>query len=737
MSKIKIVFKYTLIIGNFLLSNFSYAQEIPIGTWRTHISYNSVNSISIGSNKVYAASANGVMVLNQSDNSLSSITKLDGLSSTGITQIAVDQPRQQLLIAYQDGDLDIVRANEIINFDRLKTSTTVTGSKKISHISMNGDLAYLSTDYGLVVFDLIQLEVKETWRDLGPVGEKIIINQSTFYNDSIFLATEKGVLAGDMDDNLLDFNKWKRFNTGVFNGNIQSIATFNNKVYAAINNSGIYRYANGSWSLESYLSGLIYKNITSSSPNMYLTEGNNLYSINSSNVVTPIVSTKIVSPVLAFEDSAGKLWIADQRNGLVSNKTGSFESSISNGPSFSEGLRLHYDAASDKMFAVSGGYNAGFTALLKSEYLNAFTFASWSQETAFANQDLTDVEVSGTRMFLSSYGKGIQVIENNDIIFQDQATCPSITAMAKSSVGTWTTNYGSAQSLNLLKSNNTWESYTFPSISASRYPTEIAVDLIGNVWLVLNPDNGGGILVFDKVGNRSAYLTDVVGSGGLPSKSVYSIAVDRDGYVWVGTAAGVAYFPDPSRVFSAGITSVKPIFENRFLLRDEKVTAIEVDGGNRKWMGTERGVWLFNPVGESQIYNFNADNSPLLSDKIVDMGINSQSGEVFFITDAGIVSFRSDATTSDAAFHSVKIFPNPVTAAFNGQVGISGLSSDAYVKITDVSGKLIWQSQANGGTATWNVRDYNGKRAATGMYLVLSTSQDGSESVVGKIAVVD
>ncbi len=736
MSKTQII-KLVLLMINCQLFIDSYAQEIPIGTWRTHTSFNSVHSVSIGPDKVYAASSNGVMVFDQTNNSLSTITKLDGLSTTGITQVAVDQPRQQVLIAYNDGDLDILRSNEIINFDRLKTSTTVTGSKKISHISVNGNFAYISTDYGLVVFDLIQLEVKETWRDLGPAGEKIKIYQSTFFSDTIFLATEQGVLAGDMDENLLDFNNWLRFNTGVFNGDIQSITMFNDNVYAAINGSGIHRYENGSWSLASFLPGLSYKNITAGTTDMFVTEGNNLYTVSTTDVVTPITSDKIESPVIAFEDSGGKLWVGDERNGLVSDKTGSFESYVSNGPSFSGGLRLKYDAPSNNMFAVSGGYSSGFTALLNTEYLNTFTSGSWEQEVLFSDRDLTDVAISGNRMFLSSFGKGIQVIESGTILFTDETTSPAITALAASSAGMWATNYGSAQALNLLKSDNTWEPFSFPAIAASRYVTELAVDYLGNVWMVLNPANGGGIIVFDKQANQTAYLTEVSGSGGLPSRSVYSIAMDRDGQVWVGTAAGAAYFPDPSRVFSANINSVKPIFENRFLLRDEKITSIEVDGGNRKWMGTERGVWLFNPFGETQVYNFNAANSPLLSDNIVDMEINSQSGEIFFITDAGIVSFRSDATSSDAAFHNVKIFPNPVTAEFNGQVGISGLASDAFVKITDISGKLIWQSQANGGTATWNVRDYNGRRAATGMYLVFSTTQDGSESVVGKIAVVD
>lgn len=675
------------------------------------------------------------MIFDQTDNSLSSVTKLDGLSSTDITQIAVDQTRQQFLIAYADGDLDIVRGNEVINFDQLKNSTTIPGSKRINHITIQENAAYLSTDYGVVVFDLAQLEVRETYRDLGVGGTQIKIYQSTFYNDSIFLATEKGVLGGDPDDNLMDFNNWKRFNTGVFAGNIQSITTFNNRVYAAVNGSGIYEYENGSWSLQSFLQNLVFKNLTAGINFLLITEGANLWKVNSTNEVTAVTSDKITDPEIAYEDGSGKLWIGDQRNGLVSDKSGNIESYIPNGPSFSSGLRMKYDASSDKLFSVSGGYSSG-SALLNTEYLNYFTNGSWNQDINFFNQDLTDVEVSGNRMVLSSFVKGIQVIENGSVTFEDETTTPNVTALASSSSGVWVTNYGAAQSLHLLKSDNSWESFSF-DLNAARYPTEIAIDYLGHVWMVVNPANGGGIVVFDKVSNQIAYLTDASGAGGLPSRSVYSIAMDRDGQVWVGTAAGVAYFPNPSSVFSSGVNAVKPIFDNRFLLRDEKVLAIEVDGGNRKWMGTERGVWLFDPIGESQVYNFNTTNSPLLSNKTVDIEGNQKSGEVFFMTDAGVASFRSDATTSNYSFQNIKIFPNPVTANFNGLVAISGLATDAIVKITDIAGKLVWQTNANGGTATWNVRDYNGNRASTGMYLLIATSQDGTESVVGKIAVVD
>jgi hypothetical protein len=162
-----------------------------------------------------------------------------------------------------------------------------------------------------------------------------------------------------------------------------------------------------------------------------------------------------------------------------------------------------------------------------------------------------------------------------------------------------------------------------------------------------------------------------------------------------------------------------------------------VDGGNRKWMGTSRGVWLFNPSGEALVYNFTAATTPLLSDSLLDIEVHPATGEVFFATSEGLASYRSAATLSTTSFQTVRIFPNPITRQFSGTVGISGLATDAVVKITDVSGKLIWQTQANGGTATWNGQDYNGRRAATGIYLVFAATPDGGESVVGKLAVIE
>jgi ligand-binding sensor domain-containing protein len=254
--------------------------------------------------------------------------------------------------------------------------------------------------------------------------------------------------------------------------------------------------------------------------------------------------------------------------------------------------------------------------------------------------------------------------------------------------------------------------------------------------MMLNPAQGGGLLVFDRERNEHAYLTEATGSGSLPSRQVYSLALDRNGFVWVGTAAGVAYL-NPGQALSGNVNSVKPVVNGRILLRDETTTAMAVDGGNRKWLGTRNGLWLFDAFGETPIHNFTTTNSPLPSNEILDIEVHPVTGEVFIATPRGIVSYRSDATESSGTFSSVKIFPNPVLPTFTGQVSISGLATDARVKITDIAGKLIWETSANGGTATWHVRDYNGRRAATGMYLVIAISQDGLDSVVGKIAVVN
>jgi hypothetical protein len=715
----------------------SFSQEIPVGTWRAHISYNTIVAVDVAGQTVYAAAPNGFMIFNRGDQSMETFNKLNvGLSGQGITDLQYDDGTGQLVIAYEDGKFDMFRNGKISSFDPTANSP-ITNSKRINSISINAGLAYLSTDYGIVVVDLARNEVKETWRDIGTLGSTLKIYRSTFKGDSIFLATDKGILAGDIDDNLLDFSAWKRFDTGELNAVVRAVSFFDGKVYAGVNAVGIFHYENGGWIKETFLQGGTFSSLNAGS-NLYITEDTKLWRLDDDDQLVQIIDDEITRPLDADEDSDGSIWLGDDSNGLVSNTGGLFKHYLPNGPTVTNPLRLKY--ANKKMYLLPGGYSSTFQPMRRKGTLSYFSDGRWYQQPESVD-DLTDLEFSAAGdLFISSFGQGVEKVtaEGDVTVFnEDNSTLinlnppgdfVNVSALELSTNGLWVANYGATQPLHLLK-DGVWQSFSFPFMAA-RYPLDLVVDFSGYIWASLNASQGGGVLVYDLSTDGHEYITDGAG-GGLPNKTVRSMAVDRDGLVWIGTELGVCYFFSPSE------NAIRPIFENRFLLRDDKVTAIAIDGGNRKWMGTERGVWLFDPTGEKLIFNFTTENSPLVSNSIQDIEINGETGEVFFSTARGVVSFRGDATESSGFFKTVRIFPNPVTSTFTGTVGITGLATDAVVKITDVSGKLIWETRANGGTATWNVKDYNGKRAATGVYIVYATTDDGSESAVGKIAVVN
>jgi ligand-binding sensor domain-containing protein len=709
--------------------------NIPVGTWRYHLSFHDTRTLTSGNNKIFAANESGVVVFDRADQSIITYNKLNGLSNTGISYLNYDESTGQLLIAYEDGDLDILRDQVITNFTSLKTAA-LSVEKKINHIAINGGVAFLSTNYGVVLFDLTLLEIKETWRDLGATGEALAINQSTISGDSIFLATANGVLAGDLDDNLLDYQNWKRYNTGNFAGPIRSITTFQDHIFAT-GATGVYEYELGHWTLKVFLQDKIIQSLRGSGDDLFLIADSTIWSFNTSDPLAQIADDLITSPSMALQDDDGTVWVADRRAGLVSNVEGTFASFIPNGPTVSQIFRMVFNDG--KLFVVSGGFSSSGQPLKKSGDLNIFENGSWSTVRE-STPDLTDVAWVDGNVFISTFGSGLLMKSGESVAtLWDESNSPLINLNSQNSTitaiepasGLWVANYGGIPSLHRLKEDQTWDSFAFNYPNAEN-PADLSIDGRGNVWMRLQPSEGGGLIAFQPVENLSYNKTTSTGTGALPDKAVNCMTVDREGYMWVGTNTGVAYF------LSAKDDAISPIFEGQFLLRSEKITAIDVDGGNRKWIGTEQGVWLFSPTGEGLIHNFTADNSPLLSNNILDIEINDTSGEVFFATDRGIVSYQSDASSAGPAFeNSIRIFPNPVTSAFTGAVGISGLANDAFVKITDVTGRLLWESRANGGMVSWNVRDQTGKRAATGVYLIFAATADGTESMVGKIAVIN
>lgn len=263
------------------------------------------------------------------------------------------------------------------------------------------------------------------------------------------------------------------------------------------------------------------------------------------------------------------------------------------------------------------------------------------------------------------------------------------------------------------------------------------VDMNGLHWTKLPQSLGGGILVNGQSGSQNRVLSTSTGNGSLPASKINSLAVDLDGYVWFASAKGVGYF-SPEGVLGTGrVDAILPIFGQRKLFSNEECTALAVEPGNRKWIGTRNGLYLFNADGTELIRKFTAADSPLPADLITALRLDSETGLLFVETPNGMVSYRSDASAVSDKLSAIRIFPNPIRPGYSGTLGISGLTASSTVKITDISGRLVYETRSQGGTASWNLNDYTGRRAKGGVYLILTVSSDGSEKLAGKLAVIE
>lgn len=715
----------------FSLGAVKAQENIPIGAWRTHLSFNSIRLLVEGDNKIFAASENGVMQYDLATHAFTSYTTLNALSNTGISALAYDKLGKQLVIGYTNGGIDLVNEQRTIYFTRLINPPDINVGASINHIQLQDGLVYLSTNYGVVLFDPVRHEVRETWRNLGNNGQLLAVYQSAILRDSIYLASTQGILAGRLTDNLLDFNQWKRFASGDLNTAVKSIGILAEKVMTGVNTKGIFYFDGNTWQKNTSLPVLSNYQFLSGSNNKLLVGGDQrLYAVDALHTVIELIDPQLVSPVAALmiEDI---YWVGDAKQGLLSTQSGSWNTYLPNGPSSPFTFKTVYSNTS--LLALHGGFTEQFVAANSLKRISKFNQGLWASYETQLNF-ISDCEGSSQEsLYVSSFGEGLEKLnaDGSEVLFTPlNSPLRYVTALSTAASGLWIANYGSAQSLNLLTPSAMLQSFSF-SPTAARYPFEIAVDASENIWMLIAPAGGGGVFIVKKDGSVLRQLTDQPGEGLLPNEQVLSIAVDKSDYVWIGTAQGVAYYT------YTGEDGIRPLVEGRFLLTEERVTALAVDGGNRKWMGTDRGIWLFNASGDEVIHNFTVENSPLPSNAIKDIEIHQQSGEVFITTDKGLISFRSDATEEKSYSEEVKIFPNPVSPGFMGLVGIANLMENADIKIVDVSGKLIRQLQANGGSVSWNVADQTGKRVKAGMYLVITSSQDGSESIAGKIVVVE
>lgn len=741
----------------YVLSLAAQQVSIPLGAWRTHLPYRSVQSLALAEKQIYAAAESGVFIFDTENKTTQILSKSNGLAEAQATQVAYHTPSRKVIIGYFNGNIDLIEGNRIQNIATIRNSSNITETaKRIEHIFLQGQFAYLSTGFGVVVLDMVNNEVRETWKNLDFGGNSLAITACTSDGNRFFIATPQGVFRANANSNLQDFSSWQRYNLASNLPQVaaQKIVFANNTIYASLNGHGIYKLLpNDTWQRINSITQTTFTNLQVINNQLAICTADRILLLSPSESIT-LITHPILTLCNSFLIENNKFWIADDRNGLVGNWEGEFKSYSPNGTFSNRNWRnLYFD---EKVLALSGGYNSSFNNLNRNDGFDIFENGFWQSYNSSALEgvkaapfafDLNCAAYNASKRLLSigSFGNGI--IQKNaqgefNVIDETSPQTPffnntdvKISALQYDRQGNlWVAQYGVNNSLHQQRPDGSWQSFSFNT--ASRFPVDILIDSRGNKWIRLAPAGfAGGIWVTNTEQNENKHLTP--SNGKLTNGNILSMAIDKNGVIWIGSESGVMTVFNSFDVFRSNFEVTFPIFERRQLLESIAVTAIAIDGANRKWFGTRNnGIFLFDANTTRLLHHFTAENSPLISNNIRHIDIHDRTGEVFISTEQGLCSYRDGVSEAPPNFGNVKVFPNPVKPDFSGLVGIEGLAENAEVKITDISGKLFYQTTAKGGTATWNVRDYNGKRAAAGIYLVFSATPQGEEKQIAKIAVL-
>ena len=712
------------------------AQDVPIGLWKDYQSYNSASYITEAGNKIYCVTNGGLFYINKDDNTINRMSKVTGLSDVGIKRIAYDIDSEATIITYENCNIDLLKNNRIINISDIKRKEII-GSKFINNIILKEGIAYLSCTFGLVLLDIEKEEIKDTYK-IGENGDFKGINSCAFNTLNIVVASEGGVYFADINsENLFDYNSWTL--DPILTENYWHIFAIEDSIWTGDTNSF---FNNNLLILSNNDTLLVYTNLLA--------------------IPDTLINNKLEDVNYTYTDTEDNLWVADAKNGLLKFVNNNFqESYVPDGPQ--ENTIFSLEFLYDKLYLSHGGH-INYGSLWNRNGASVMnTYDDWRNFDYYELKNARDIvevaEYNGTAYF-ASYYNGIVEVRDDEVI---ERYSYNNTNGGLDTIGDWQNDkkmaiadlkfddfgnmWGLVSRVNnplfVKTKNSEWYNFQLSPTQYFHYD-EILIDDNNQKWGIMGRNNGLFVYndnntITDESDDQYKFLNTNTGSGNLPSMNIYSFANDLDGEIWVGSDKGIAVFYNPSAIFSGSNFDAQQILiqegeYGQYLLSEEKVKCITIDGANRKWIGTEKsGVFLLSEDGVGEIQHFTADNSPLFSNNIIDITINPENGEVFIGTEKGLISYRSDATTGTKIQEETYVFPNPVRESYNGPIAINGLVTNANIKITDIDGNLVFEDFAKGGQAIWNGKNKNGDRASSGVYLVFSTDINGLEKMVSKI----
>ena len=744
---------------------FSFAQNKL--SWQGYFSFNEIKDVSESSTTVYAASENALFSKNAATNTLKTTTTVDGLSGQTISALYYSEAFKKTIVGYENGLMIVVNETDgsMLKVVDIINKQLAPNLKKINHFMEHNGLVYVSCDFGIVQFNLTTLQFGDTYF-IGDNGAEISVKQTAFFNGFIYAATSSGIRkANSASPNLNDFSQWSVVNPGDWT----SVETLDTELIA-INSVGYIHRFNSATFVGFLQLPQPSVDMRARNHNLFITIPNSVYVYNNQMVINrQILNSQVLDNTLNFTCATAIgdiICIGTKDKGLFSSSlssNGVFENNTPAGPIRNSIFAL--DVTPNVLWAVYGDYNSTMNPYPLDNYgvskLGEKGWLNISYEDVFDAKSMVNIIINPNdenQVYASSYFSGLLKIENDvpSILYNEKNSgLETLTFLGPDYIDVringsafdkagnlWLTNNMVNNGLKVLKTNGQWQNVSMKNVLAKPEDAsyaDLTIDKNGTKWVSLNTE---GIVAYNESTNTFKKIGFGSDSGNLPTTDTRVLTIDTKNQLWIGTTKGLRVLSNVNNFQSAAQLTTKPIIivEDGLaqeLLYEQSITSIVVDGANNKWIGTaDSGVFMVSENGQETKYHFTINNSPLPSNMINDIKINSKTGEVFIATNKGMISFKGVATDANENLNSVYVYPNPVRPAYTGTVKVAGLLDKANIKITDIEGNLVYETTSEGGTIEWDTTAFGRYKVASGVYMIFISAQDGGETKVKKVMII-
>lgn len=762
-------------------------EEITYGNmykWRSHAAFSMVNEVVVMGDKAYGLSSNALFSVHKETKEIEYYNILNGLSGSDINHIAYNYHLDRMLITYQDGQIDIMDKNgNVYNIPDLYLKQ-MNVSKQVNDICMHGNKAYLAMSFGILVVDMSKVEISDTYY-IGKDASEMYITQIAINNNTIYASTSTQLYYANLADNLVDYSYWK-IQPLPKNKTVRNIRAYKDK---------LYMIANQKDTLVHYLDNNIWKTIKPQYPMRLLSlTAENLYLLpDGVTGVWKMCPDQSIQHCFWYgysysvQDDNGAYWLGTYSDGLVryQNEAQKF---YPNGPTNNYSYRLRFYG--DKLYMLPGARWAaeykrpGSIMIYQNEWwenINNTQLVDRAKHVIYDIMNVAQDPKDESHYFLTTYGTGVlemrgeNVVKlhlpNNSNLFSADPSSPDTYTRTDGAIyddlgNLWILNAGGGVgNVHVISPDGKWHSF---DLYANRErvvlhtPGEILIDNRNPQWkwipvvryntgLVLLQDNGTPTYhTDDRVTYRELWV-DQNGNNINPD-NIYTVAQDKNYTLWIGTESGIFTIPYYTDFTSSNQCKRIIIPRNDgtqladYLLDNEQINAIAIDGANRLWVGTaSSGLFLLSPVGDisdplytvETVAHFTIDNSIMPSNEVLSIAIQESTGEVFIGTGKGLVSYMSDATQPQDNYDNLYAYPNPVPPTYEGKITIQGLMADSQVRIVDSSGNLVKLINGTGGSAVWDGTNTLGQRVGSGVYTALCNNLLGNAHGTVKILIIN